>query len=68
MGVVKRLMFAAALDTLFGPHFGQLHGAAALQRAFHNFDDGFELAASPVPHALQLRFTRARRALLEAFR
>ena len=42
--------------------------AAALERDFFAFEAGFELAASPVPHALQPRFLAARRRLLAALR
>ncbi|KAG2434321.1 hypothetical protein HYH02_012343 [Chlamydomonas schloesseri] len=39
-------------------------GIHRLARDFFAFEDGFELAASPVPHALQPEFTGARRRLL----
>jgi cytochrome P450 len=63
---VQSLLFPAAVEALFGPAFLQCHGAPALQAAFFEFEGGFELAASPVPHLLQPRFRRARAALLRA--
>ncbi|KAG2423055.1 hypothetical protein HXX76_015571 [Chlamydomonas incerta] len=41
-------------------------GVHRLARDFFAFEDGFELAASPVPHAFQPEFTAARRRLLAA--
>ena len=52
---------------LIGRPFLEAHGAERLQRAFYDFED-IELAASPVPHWLQPRFSAARRDLLQAFK
>jgi hypothetical protein len=61
---VKTVLFSAAVTCLFGPAFVHRHGAPTLQAAFTILDDGFELAASPVPHWLQPKFTAARHRLL----
>lgn len=42
--------------------------AARLQQAFFAFEEGFELAASPVPHLFQPAFLAARRRLVAALR
>jgi len=42
--------------------------AAQLQDTFFVFEEGFELAASPLPHILQPRFLAARRRLLAELR
>jgi hypothetical protein len=65
---MKDLLFRPTVAALFGEAFCARHGAAALQDAFFAFEAGFELAASPLPQALQRRFCAARRALLRAFR
>ncbi|KAL3140850.1 hypothetical protein ABBQ32_005388 [Trebouxia sp. C0010 RCD-2024] len=68
MSCIKQILFPAALDSIFGAAFLQHHGSQPLQKAFFAFEEGFELAASPVPHFLQPSFCQGRRALLEAFR
>lgn len=65
---VKRMVFAAATECLFGAPFVARHGIEMLQSNFFEFEAGFELAASPVPHILQPRFVRSRAALVAAFR
>lgn len=67
MGALEELLWEAAVPALFGARFWA-RGARALRPAFAAFEAGFELAASPLPHALQPRFRAARRALLEALR
>jgi hypothetical protein len=47
---------------------GGMRRADRLRQAFFAFEAGFELAASPVPHALQPSFLAARRRLLAALR
>ena len=47
---------------------GSSSRAAQLQRDFFLFEEGFELAASPVPHLLQPRWLAARRRLLASLR
>ncbi|KAL3148124.1 hypothetical protein ABBQ38_014405 [Trebouxia sp. C0009 RCD-2024] len=68
MCCIKQILFPAALESIFGAAFLQHHGSRPLQIAFFAFEEGFELAASPVPHFLQPSFCQGRRALLEAFR
>ena len=68
MSCIKKILFPAALESLFGSTFLRHHGSEHLQKAFFAFEEGFELAASPVPHFLQPPFCKGRRALLEAFR
>ena len=68
MSCIKQILFPAALKSIFGAAFLDSHGSEHLQKAFFAFEEGFELAASPVPHFLQPSFCRGRRALLEAFR
>lgn len=61
-------VFPAVARLLYGHAFVAAHGSAALRDAFYDFEETFELAASPVPHFLQRRFCRARHFLLTAFR
>ena len=68
MSCIKQILFPAALESIFGAAFLQHHSSKRLQTAFFAFEEGFELAASPVPHFLQPTFSQGRRALLEAFR
>lgn len=65
---IKDILFPAAVESIFGAAFLQHHSVARLQQAFFKFEEGFELAASPLPHFLQPSFCQAKRALLEAFR
>ena len=65
---VKRLLFDSVAALLFGEAFLEAHGCGKLRAAFFDFEEEFELAASPLPHALQPRFCRARSTLLAAFR
>jgi len=65
---VKQLLFDSVAALLFGEAFLAAHGSRKLRAAFFNFEEAFELAASPMPHVLQPRFCRARTALLAAFR
>lgn len=65
---VQDLLFPAAVESLFGPHFLPAHGREKLQAAFFAFEKKFELAASPVPHLLQPGFKGARATLLTALR
>ena len=68
MSCIKKILFPAALESIFGAAFLRHHGSERLQKAFFAFEEGFELAASPVPHFLQPSFCKGRQALLEAFR
>ena len=68
MGTIKDVLFPAAVTSIFGAAFLQHHSTAQLQKAFFAFEEGFELAASPVPHFFQPSFCHARKTLLEAFR
>lgn len=65
---VKTSLFHTVCRLLFGPAFVAAHGSKALRAAFFDFEEAFELAASPLPHLLQPKFCRARRTLLTAFR
>ena len=65
---IKASLFPPVARLLYGHAFVSAHGSAALQSAFFDFEETFELAASPVPHIFQHRFTAARRFLLSAFR
>lgn len=65
---VKDLVFGPTVEVLYGAAFVAAQDMARLQRAFFDFEAGFELAASPVPHMLQRRFCAARRQLLTVFR
>lgn len=67
-GAVKDTLFDASVQTLFGAPFVNHHGCAPLQKAFYEFEEGFEMAASPVPHFLQPTFCKARTTLLAALR
>ena len=68
MACIKQILFPAALKSIFGAAFLGYHGSEQLQKAFFAFAEGFELAASHLPHFLQPSFCQGRRALLEAFR
>jgi 24-hydroxycholesterol 7alpha-hydroxylase len=63
---VAKLVFSASVEALFGAVFLQRHGEGYLYQAFFEFEECFELAASPIPHFLQPKFKKARRKLLEA--
>jgi cytochrome P450 len=65
---VKAFLFPVAVESLFGAAFVHRHGASALQDAFFALDEGFEMAASPIPHILQPSFCKAKRYLIEALR
>ena len=67
--LIKDMVFQPTVELLYGAAFvaGQ-EDMAQLQQAFFDFEAGFELAASPVPHVLQCNFTAARRYLLACFR
>jgi hypothetical protein len=64
---IKASLFPPVAQLLYGHAFVSAHGSAALQQAFYAFEATFELAASPVPHAFQRQFCRARLFLLTAF-
>lgn len=66
--LVKGMVFQAAAECLFGRAFIARHGCAALQEAFFEFESGFEMAASPVPHLFQPRFVKSRRTLVTSLR
>ena len=68
MSCIKKILFPAALKSIFGAAFLDSHGSEPIQKAFFAFEEGFELAASPLPHFLQPSFCQGRQALLEAFR
>jgi len=63
---VAKLVFSASVESLFGAAFLQRHGEGYLYQAFFEFEQCFELAASPIPHFLQPKFKKARRKLLKA--
>ena len=65
---VKDLVFEPTVEVLYGAAFVAAQDMARLQQAFFDFEAGFELAASPVPHMLQRSFCSARRHLLNVFR
>ena len=62
------MVFRPTVEALYGAAFCQAQDMARLQQAFFSFESGFELAASPVPHALQRAFCAARSHLLTSFR
>ena len=66
--LVKDTVFRPTVEVLYGAAFCQAQDMARLQQAFFSFESGFELAASPVPHALQRAFCAARSHLLTSFR
>ena len=68
MQCIKDILFPAAMESIFGAAFLQHHSTARLQQAFFKFEEGFELAASPMPHLLQPSFCQGKRTLLEALR
>ncbi len=68
LALVKDLVFQPTVEVLYGAAFCQAQDMARLQQAFFSFESGFELAASPVPHALQGTFCAARSHLLTSFR
>lgn len=64
-GAVRMVVFRAAVDVLFGLDLSVIAGGAErLEDTFFEFEEAFELAASPWPHALQPRFTKSRTLLL----
>ncbi|KAL4517297.1 hypothetical protein Ndes2526B_g00518 [Nannochloris sp. 'desiccata'] len=63
---IAKLVFSASVEALFGAAFLQRHGAGYLYPAFFEFEQCFELAASPIPHFLQPKFRIAREKLLKA--
>ena len=65
---MKDLVFQPTVEVLYGAAFCNAQDMARLQQAFFSFESGFELAASPVPHALQRTFCAARSCLLASFR
>ena len=65
---IKCVIFPAAVESLFGSRFVARHGIGNLQNAFFELDEGFELAASPIPHIFHPRFVHARRYLTTALR
>ena len=64
---LARVLFGASVEALFGRAFIDRHGEDALRDAFFEFEAGFELAASPLPHTLLPGFRRAKKFLLKAF-
>lgn len=68
VGALEALLWEAAVPALFGQRFWARSGGPALRPAFAAFEAGFELATSPLPHALQPGFRAARRTLLAALR
>lgn len=68
LSVVKDLVYAPTVEVLYGKASLAANDILTLQQAFFEFEAGFELAASPVPHILQRKFCAARRHLLQAFR
>ncbi len=62
---IRRLVFGAGVETLFGPKAFEFESETDLEETFYAFECGFELAASPVPHALQPVFCQAREGLLK---
>jgi len=65
---VKDMVFQPTVEVLYGTGFVTAQDMAHLQRLFFDFEAGFELAASPVPHIVQRPFSAARRHLLAVFR
>ena len=65
---VKDLVFGPTVEVLYGAAFVAAQDMERLQQAFFDFEAGFELAASPVPHLLQRSFCSARRHLLKMLR
>lgn len=65
---IKRVVFSAGVESLFGSAFVLRHGIENLQKQFSYLDEGFELAASPMPQFLQRKFVRARHYLTQALR
>ena len=68
LGIVKEMVFGPTVEVLYGAAFAAAQDMPRLQRAFFDFEAGFELAASPAPHWLQRSFCAARRHLLTVFR
>ena len=65
---IKNLVFEPTVKMLYGGAFVAAQDMVRLQQAFFDFEAGFELAASPVPHTLQRSFCSARTHLLTVFR
>ena len=64
-GAVKKVVFRSAVEVLFGQDiFGIAGGDEILESTFFEFEEAFELAATPWPHALQPKFTRSKTLLL----
>uniref|UniRef100_A0A7S0VC43 Cytochrome P450 n=1 Tax=Polytomella parva TaxID=51329 RepID=A0A7S0VC43_9CHLO len=64
---IRHWVFCVGVEVLFGSEFlhkGPHGSVAALAAEFWIFEEGFELAASPLPHLLQPRWIRARARLL----
>ncbi|KAG1666305.1 hypothetical protein FOA52_004786 [Chlamydomonas sp. UWO 241] len=66
-GAVRTLVFQSAIESLFGPQLAASvpGGAPALQERFFEFEGGFEVGATPLPHALQPSFSSSRADLLK---
>ena len=65
---VKDMVFQPTVEVLYGTGFVTAQDMVHLQRLFFDFEAGFELAASPVPHIVQRPFSAARKHLLAVFR
>jgi cytochrome P450 len=63
---ISKLVFSASVEALFGRKFLQRHGKDYLYQSFFDFEQCFELAASPISHVFQPKFKNSRRKLLEA--
>jgi len=68
LDMVKDMVFQPTVEVLYGTAFVTAQDMAHLERSFFNFEAGFELAASPVPHIVQRAFSAARKHLLAVFR
>lgn len=66
--MVRDVVFQPTVEVLYGTAFVAAQDMAHLQRAFFDFEAGFELAASPVPHIVQRPFSAARKHLLAVLR
>lgn len=67
--LIKDMVFQPTVELLYGAAFvAAQKDMMRLQQAFFEFEAGFELAASPVPHVLQCTFCAARRDLLACCR
>ncbi|GAX85351.1 hypothetical protein CEUSTIGMA_g12768.t1 [Chlamydomonas eustigma] len=63
---VRSLVFRSAVAVLFGDSLLSIPdgGAEELEHTFFAFEEGFELAASPIPHMFQPGFCTSRQKLL----